>query len=255
MKKYMKLLSTLILFSTLALGIASCSDDNESLDNYWASIVTVNKIGENKYDFTLDDGRKIWVASPSGLNLKPEYDRALIYYTILSEEKEGYDLSVRLGRFYDVLTKEPIYIAKDNQIKQDSIGNDPIKVYSMWEGGGYLNISFGFNVGGQDTNTIKHMINLVSDNPDLSVNEESVSLEFRHNQKGDPQNYLAEGYVSFDLTPYKVAGRDKVTFEIKWKDFGGEVKSKKIEYKYNSAVTQPENLNLGKNYDTNLNIY
>lgn len=248
----MRLLLTLILFSILTMGWTSCSDDVDSLDNYWASIVTVNKIGENKYDFTLDDGRKVWVASPSGLNLKPEYDRAIIYYSILSEEtKPGYDLSVHLGRFYDVLTKDPIYVAKDDKVKQDSIGDNSIKIYSMWEGGGYLNISFSFNAGGKEA----HMINLVSNDPDLSVNEDVVSLEFRHNQRNDPQNYPADGYVSFDLTPYKVAGRDKVTFEIKWKDFGGVMKTKTVEYKYNSEVTQPNYLSLGRNHDTNLNIY
>lgn len=251
MKRYIGLLSALILFSIFALSLTSCSSDDDYLDNYWASIVTVNKIGENKYDFTLDDGRKVWVASPSNLVLKPEYDRAIIYYYVLSESKEGYDLSVKLGRFYDVLTKNPIYIAKDDKVKQDSIGNNSINVYSMWEGGGYLNVSFWFNAGGYEA----HMINLVSNDPDLSVNDDVVNLEFRHNQKNDPQNYPADGYVSFDLAPYKIAGRDKVTFEIKWTDFSGNIKSKKIEYKYNSAVTQPENLSLSKNHDTNLNIY
>lgn len=251
MKRYMRLLSALTLFSIFVLGLVSCSSDDDYLDNYWASIVTVNKIGENKYDFTLDDGRKIWVASPNNLVLKPEYDRAIIYYYVLSENKEGYDLSVQLGRFYDVLTKDPIYIAKDDKVKQDSIGHNSVSVYSMWEGGGYLNVSFVFNAGGKED----HMINLVSSQPDLSVNEDVVSLEFRHNQKNDPQNYPVDRYVSFDLTPYKIAGRDKVTFEIKWIDFDGNIKSKKIEYKYNSAVTQPDNLSFSKNHNTNLNIY
>lgn len=247
----MKLLSVLILFSLLSLGFVSCSDDDNYLGNYWAAIVTVNKIGENKYDFTLDDGRKIWVAHPTNLNLKPEYNRALIYYAVLSEEKEGYDLSVELGRFYDVLTKKPIYIPEDNKHKQDSIGDNPIKIHSMWEGGDYLNVSFEFYAGGREA----HMINLVSSEDDLGVNDEVVSLEFRHNQNGDPQNYPADGYVSFDLTPYKIQGSNKITFEIKWKDFGNVIKTQKIEYEYNGKEASPRNISLSNNYDTNLNIY
>jgi len=250
MRKYTRLFSVLIL-SVFALGFISCSDV-DSLSRYWTEIVTVNEIGENRYDLTLDNGEKLWIASPEGgANLKPKYDRAIIYYTLLSEKPNGYDYAIELYRFYDVLTKGAIYIADDDKVKQDSIGNNSIKVHSMWEAGNYLNISFGYNAGGKEA----HMLNLVSNKPDLSVDEDLVKLEFRHNQKGDPQNYPADGYVSFDLTPYKKSGRDVVTFEITWKDFGGQIKSKKIEYKYNDTGTPPETESLINNYDTNLNIY
>lgn len=249
MERYLKLFSMLVVFPLLTLGFTACSDDDD-IANYWASIATVNKIGENKYDFTLDNGKKLWVSFPSELKLEKGYDRAMIYYTILSEKKEGYDYSVQLGQFFEVLTKKPIYIADEDAVRQDSIGNDAIKVHSMWEGGGYLNISFGFNVGEKEA----HMLNLVSSDPDLSVTDDVVTLEFRHNQKKDPQSYPYDGYVSFDLSPYKVSGRDKVTFEIKWKDFGGTTKSKKIEYEYNSKSESSNSLNINNN-DTNLNIY
>lgn len=235
MRKYMKLFSALILSSVLTLGFSSClDDDGYSLGNYWEDIVTVKKIDDNTYSFVRDNGDKLWVAAPVGLNLKPKYDRAIINYTILSDAKDGYDHYIRLNDYYDVLTKGVIYIAPDDQVKQDSIGYDPIKVYSVWEGGGYLNINFGYNTGEKEP----HMINMVSAEPDLSVDKDVVKLEFRHNINGDePSRYPVKGYVSFDLTPYKIAGRDKVTFEITSKDFGGETKTFKIEYKY--TVDEP----------------
>ncbi len=237
MKKYIKLFSALILFSILALGFTSCDDDAYSLGKYWESIVTVNKIGDNTYDFTLDNGQKLWVAAPAGLNLKPKYKRAIINYTILSDKQDGYDHYIKLNGFYDVLTKNVVYIDPDNKADQDSIGYDAIKIHSIWEGGGYLNIHFGYNYG----ETAAHLLNLTSDDPDLSVSNNIVKLEFRHNKEGDPEKYPVKGYVSFDLTPYKIAGRDKVVFEIKSKDFSGETKIYKIEYKYSLSPSGSEN--------------
>ncbi|MDR1884176.1 MAG: NigD-like protein [Prevotella sp.] len=235
MKKYIKLFSMLILSSALTSGFSACSnDDGYSLGNYWEDIVTVKKIDDNTCSFTRDNGEKLWVAAPVEPNLRPKYDRAIINYTILSDKKDGYDHYIRLNNYYDVLTKGVIHISPDDKLKQDSIGNDPVKVYSVWEGGGYLNFYFGYNTGEK----APHMINLVSAEPDLSVDKNAVKLEFRHNMNGDePSRYPVKGYACFDLAPYKIAGRDKVSFEITAKDFGGEIKTFSVEYKY-TAVTR-----------------
>ncbi|MDR0825176.1 MAG: NigD-like protein [Prevotella sp.] len=253
MRRYVKLFSVLFFCSVLALGFTSCSDDDGySLDKYWESLVTVNKIGDNTYDFTLDNGERLWVAAPVGLSLNPKYDRAIINYTILSDNFQGYDHAVKLNGYYDVLTKNSIYIASDDKVKQDSIGYDPIRVHAMWESGGYLNIHFGINTDG----TVSHMLNLVSADPDKEIGKNAVKLEFRHNKKNDPEHYPANGYVSFDLTPYKAAGPSKVTFEITWTDFDGEKKAKTIEYIFDEAGSRPAGVILTKNEDTtNLNIY
>ncbi|MFV0538944.1 MAG: NigD-like protein [Dysgonomonas sp.] len=250
MKRYIQSLSILMISALLALGFVSCGDDDGySLDKYWRSIATINKVGDNTYDFTLDSGEKLWVAAPVGLNLDPKNKRAIINYTILSDAQNGYDHYIKLNGFSEVLTKDIIYIAPDDKIKQDSIGHSPIKVYSVWEGGDYLNISFGFNVGGIGG----HMINLVSAESDLSKDENIVKLEFRHNQKNDPEHYPSKSYVSFNLAPYKIEGRDEVTIELMWKDFDGETKTYKIEYKYNK--TSDAEVKTYEEFDTNLNIY
>ncbi|NDV77689.1 NigD-like protein [Dysgonomonas sp. 511] len=252
MRKYWRLFSALVLSLSLAAGLASCSDDDGySLGKYWESIVTVNKVGDNTYDFTLDNGKKLWVAAPAGLNLKPKYGRAIINYTILSDKIDGYDHYIRLNGFYDVLTKPVIYIAEDDEIKQDSIGYDPIKVHAIWEGGGFLNIYFGFNAGGYES----HMVNLVTAKEDFGANDEIPELAFRHNVNGDKENHAANAYASFDLKPYIVAGKDKATLKISWKDFDGEVKSKIIEYKFDNEDAPLANEITPQAEDTNLNIY
>ncbi|MFT4222762.1 NigD-like protein [Dysgonomonas sp.] len=249
MKKYRQSILFLMISSLLALGFVSCADDGYSLDKYWRSIATINKIGDNTYDFTLDNGEKLWIAAPVGLNLNPKNKRAIINYTILSDTQNGYDHYVRLNGLSEVLTKDIIYIAPDDEIKQDSIGRNPVKVYSVWEGGDYLNIFFGFNIGGVES----HMINLVSSEPNISKDEDIVKLEFRHNQKSDPEHYPSKSYVSFSLAPYKVAGRDEVMIELIWKDFSGETKTYKIEYKYDK--TSDVEVKTYEELNTNLNIY
>lgn len=249
MKRYLRLFLTMTISSILAFGLASCSSDDNDFGD-WASIVTVNEISTGRYDFTLDNGEKLWIASPSNINLKPKYNRAIIYYSLSDDKKEGYDQTIKLYRFYDVLTKNAVYIPSDDKEMQDSIGHDYVKVHSMWGGGDYLNISFGYNAAGNEA----HMINLVSDKEDLGVNDNIVKLQFRHNQNGDAQYYPAEGYVSFDLSDYKIEGRDKVEFEISWTDFGGQSMSKKIEYDFRKDKNGQTGA-VSENYNTNLNIY
>ncbi|WP_108823172.1 NigD-like protein [Dysgonomonas sp. Marseille-P4361] len=251
MKDYLKHILTLIIIGALAVSFSSCLDDDN--DDYadWFDFVTINELEDGKYDFTLDNGDKLWIGSPQHISLKPKYERAIVYYSLLDEKKEGYDQVIKLYDFFDILTKKPIYIAPEDVQKQDSIGYDKIKVYSIREGGGYLNISFGYNAAGKEA----HMINLVSAKEDLGVNDDVIKLEFRHNQKDDPAHYPAEGYVSFDLTPFVIDGRDKVEFEISWTDFSGETRSKKIEYDLKKTDTKASVGKVNKNNDTNLNIY
>lgn len=232
MKKCTRLFAVLGLCLTLAVSLVSCSDGNGySLDKFWVSTATVTELGNDAFYFTLDNGTTLWVAA-SATNYKPKSKRVVINYTILSDQIADYDHSIRLnGYLADILIKDVIYISPDDTAKQDSIGNDPIKIISILEGGGYLNIKFKYNIGGGHP----HLLNLVSSSPDLSVNDDLVKLELRHNQNNDSEYRPAEGYINFNIAPYRVSGRDRVNFEISVKDFSGETKVYAIEYIYSKA--------------------
>lgn len=241
----MKTNKYIFIILLLVLGITSCSDDDGySLGKYWRDIVTVNDKNEGEvHDFTLDNGSKLSVVATS-TNYKPKYKRAIVNYTILGDiENSGKDITdyyIKLNRVYDVLTKDVIYIAPDDKQKQDSIGYDPVKIYSIWEGGDYLNIYYGVNVGGAAT----HYINLVSAGPigENNSNSNVVQLEFRHNKNNDPENYGAKNYVSFDLQPFKKADSGTVTFEISVKEFGSDEPQKyTVEYKYSGTASKQDN--------------
>ncbi len=227
----MKVLKYLTIAFALTLGLASCNDDEGySLDKYWLSIATVNDLeeGDNSYYLTLDDGTNLHIAAPIN-PYKPKTKRVFANYTILGELEGDYQYAVRLNGIQSILTKDVIYIDPANEVKQDSIGFDPIKVISMKEGGGYINIKFAYNTGGVNS----HMVNLVSDKEDLSAGgSDVIKLQFRHNQNGDPEKYPADGWVCFDLAPYKAAATgNEITFEISSVDFDGSTVTKTIKYK------------------------
>lgn len=227
----MKVLKYLTFVLTITLGLASCSDDEGySLDKYWVSIATVNDLGGegNGYYLTLDDGTNLQIAAP--LNpYKPKTKRVFADYTILGELTGDYQYAIRLNKVQSILTKDVIFADPANEQVQDSIANDPIKVISMKEGGGFLNIKFAYNGGG----VYAHMVNLVSEQEDLGVNSDVVKLQFRHNQKNDPERYPIEGWVCFDLAPYKEAATgNEVTLEISSVDLEGSTITKTIKYKF-----------------------
>lgn len=234
MEKHVKLFLVFMLGLVFTFGVTSCSDDDGySLGKFWVNWATVNEVEGNRY-FILDDSTTLFVAA-SSTGYQPKNKRVIINYTILSDKYGNYDHAIKLNGYYaDVLTKNVLYIDPADQVKQDSIGNDPIKLYSVWEGGGYLNFHFGYNTGNQDA----HMINLISSNPDLSVADDIVNLDFRHNRKNDPENYWVEGYASFDLAPYRKSGRESVKFNIKVQVSNTETKTYEVEYKYGALASE-----------------
>ena len=120
-----------------------------------------------------------------------------------------------LNNVVKILTKDVAYLTTENQ---SEIGDDPVKIYSLWCSGGYLNVNFGFNYGF----TATHLINLVENKMIVHPEDGKVYLEFRHNAHNDPQSVARLGTVSFNLAPYK-NGSNLVEFVIRAKDFQGEV--------------------------------
>lgn len=230
-----------LVFGVTLFGLSSCSDDDNSLDNYWVSLATAVD-SDGRYYLQLDNGNKLWIASPPGPLPKLQYPRVIANYTILSDSAQGYAHFIRLNAISSILTKSPIYINPSNQAQEDSIGNNPINVISCWTGGGYMNFSFQYEAGGFKS----HMLNLVSNNPSLGINQDTVKLQFRHNQMGDPQYYPVWGYVSFDLKDYSQSTKDTIIFQIQSLDFSGKTNTYILKYEpkhvYNIDIPINENV-------------
>lgn len=241
MKKNLKFILLIVTSMMLTYSLTSCSDnDGYSLNDLYGSLVKVHKDGEgHAQSFTLDNGQTMYVAA-TATSYKPKNERAIISYTILGDNYQGYDHAIKLnGYFEDVLTKPIIYIPEDDKVKQDSIGYDKIKVFAIWAKGDYINIRFGYNMGGKD----QHMLNLVAVNEDkVQQGDEPIKLQFRHNKHQDLEDYASgDMHVSFKLDDYIAAnrGNEKLAFEVSWVQYDGVEKKEVLKYPLSPAVVNP----------------
>lgn len=159
--------------------------------------------------------------------------RVYVNYSIVGSERDETGLEgnmnyyIRLYGFDDVLTKVPVkqsFINEDKEVRQDSIGNDPINVREAWFGGRYLNVEFRIPV--KDGSKEKHFINLVQG--DVVAHNDTVYVTLRHNAYGerpdtgnDQGNYSwGRGRVSFDLTSIVPEGQTSVPVKLLWTEYG-----------------------------------
>lgn len=203
----------------------ACNDDGYSLGDFRINIATVIPEGQESYSLLLDNGEKLWPGATDVYYRPSVNQRVFVNYTILSDERNGYDHYIKVNDIWNVLTKPIIELTEEIA---DSIGNDPIKVNEFWIGDNYLNTSFSFNYGGEKPHAINMVINTMEETEDEGV----LELEFRHNAYNSKSNALYNGFASFDLKPFRQEGKDSIPITIKVKDWD-EVKTFKLMYKYN----------------------
>ena len=219
----------LILAAVLPFLFMACNDDDAySLDKFWQSIATVeNPENNSAYFFMCDDSVRMWTAAPMGMTYRPKSGQRIIAnYTILNDQPKGseYDHDVRMNSVYEVLTKDIFKVTPETQ---DSIGNDPIEIVSMWIGSKshFLNVEFVFH-GLNKT----HFVSLVSD-ANKTYSDGKIHLEFRHNANNDSPSYRKAGIVSFDLRSLQdPANEMKLDIVVHTNEYGS---SKEKEYEFN----------------------
>lgn len=218
-----------IILMLALLGMLSCNEHNEySLGDFRVDIATAEIGNDGTFSLTLDDGTKLWPAASDVRYLPEKGQRVFVNYTILSDNQNGYDHFIKINDIWDILTKKAIVLTAANA---DSIGNDPVKVNDMWISNDFLNVDFMFNYGG----VRPHAINLVRNALDPYPADGKIHLEFRHNAYQSANSQLYQGFVCFDLRPFKTNASDSVSLSIKVLDWDGE-KDYELVYRYNEAV-------------------
>jgi len=222
-----------VLFVTvLSLGfLTGCdlNDDGYSLDNAWVGFGLVKKeASASTFTIVMDDGEVLFPSTDVSLvNELANNQRVLVNFTILGD-KENPDHNeyyyVRINSMKKILYKGIYTITP---AKEDSIGNDPIRVADKWVKNGILNFELQYR-GGNET----HLINLVKAPGNIDVSNGPVLLELRHNNKDDNGNLPLSGFVSFDLSALKIPGKTTTPFKITAKGFDGETFEYTGEYKY-----------------------
>lgn len=224
---------TVLTISILVIGILlimpSC-DDNSRSPYLHINIATVIPEGENEYSLLLDNGTRLKPVYSDVRYEAKENQRVLLNYTILWDNKGGYNYDIKVNDIWNILTKQAIELTVENA---DSIGNDPVKVNDVWVGGDYLNVSFRFNYGG----VRPHMLNLVQNTLSSEATPDMIDLEFRHNAYNSMGSRLYEGFVCFDLKPFRVEDADSVNLSIKVKEWDREVKYD-VVYRYSQPARE-----------------
>lgn len=235
MKKSVLKINTLLI--GILLVIPSCDDNGRSLGDIYISIATVVSEKENDaYFLLLDDGTRLW---PTEGNVKypaNENQRVFLNYTLLghtSWSSTNKDYDIKVNDIWNILTKQAIEL---NAINEDSIGNDPVRIKDIWIGGDYLNVSFLFNYGGVKP----HLINLVENTLSSGASADAIDLEFRHNAFESTQTKLYEGFVCFDLKPFRKDDASSVNLSIKARGWNGEITYEMV-YRYDQSVAEKTN--------------
>lgn len=227
---------SLLIIAALSV-FSSCDDNSRSLGSFQINLATVVSETDKTFYLLLDNGSKLWPAA-TDIIYKPENNqRVFVNYTILSDRIGEYDNYVKINDMWDILTKEVIEL---NVANADSIGNDPIKINDIWIGGDYLNVSFMFNYGG----IRPHAINLIKNTLDHDEDSESIELEFRHNAYDSSASRLYEGFVCFDLKPFRNNETDSVKISIKTLEWTSSESNERKEithdviYRYNQPTSR-----------------
>lgn len=212
--------------------LTSCDfvdDDEYSLDNAWIGFGLVQKdatAGVNK--IVMDDNEVLFPYANDYLwQDAKNNDRVLVNFTILgNKDNVNHDEQyyVRLNSMRKILYKG---IFEITPAKEDSIGNDPIKVSDTWLKGNMLNFELKY-YGGEKV----HYLNLVRTPGVVNPANGPVVLELRHNNKNDGDTFPLSAIVTFDLSSLKVAGRTSTPFKVTAKGFDGKTFEYTGEYKY-----------------------
>jgi len=204
-------LKQLPIFALAGLLMTGCFEDNEEPQFVvYGDLVTVeNPEAKSQFFMRRDDNKLLWFEEGYTQTFKPDDgQRLLIYYNILSDKTDTgiYDYDIRITDAYNVLTKGIFQITPETQ---DSIGNDPIDIVSMWIGSKYLNVDFEYYHSGSTV----HYINLVYDSIKV-YEDDKIHLEFRHNTNKDGSFYRQRGIASFDISSLQSESVDSVNLVI-----------------------------------------
>jgi hypothetical protein len=224
-----KVLIFLVLGALFSLTACEMDDDGYSLDNAWIGFGLVEKDTEaGTFTMVMDDGEVLFpISSDYVWHELKDNDRVLVNFTILGNKKnENHDehYFVKVNSVRKILYKGIFDITP---AKEDSIGNDPIKVKDKWIKGDMLNFELKY-YGGNEV----HYINLVKQPGAINTVNGPVVLELRHNNHDDSEQYPLSAIVSFNLSSLKVQGKTSTPFKVVAKGFDGETFEYTGEYKY-----------------------
>lgn len=217
-----------ILAGLFAVFVSSGCNNNRTDDrDRGRSLATVdNPDNSLNYFFDTDRGNRMWIASTSVRNYRPETGQRIIadFFVLLKlDEGADHNYDVHLNNVFEVLTKDIVEINEEND---EELGNDPVRNAVMWIAGDWLNVEFIFR--GHNRTHYINVGQLAGTEPSV---EGEIDLQFRHNANGDTERRDLWGIASFNLVPLRQDGVDEVKINV-WANIAGIEGGKTFELTY-----------------------
>jgi hypothetical protein len=184
----MQLRNKNIALCLMTVLCTTCSENDVVYDigEYKVDLATVC-IDNNKQYFLLDDNTLLLNENGVG-NIDSE--RVLLNYSYLEKKVPGFDHVIKVNGLSPVKLGKLLEV---NPLTIDTITNHLIHLESAWIGSRYLNISFYMNFHSE-----KHAVSLITNK--TKINENEITVYFRHNAYNDPPGSRLKVIVSFDLS-------------------------------------------------------
>ncbi|MDR1221387.1 MAG: hypothetical protein LBL07_00725 [Tannerella sp.] len=208
-----------------ALFFFSCRDE---VDNVYVSYGVIRNVtSKDSYEILTDKGNTLVVTRSYTSAAIEDGKRILANYEILSDRDKNKSIyEVKVNGFYYLLSKPPVsesFILADEEMRRDSIGNDPFNRVEASFGGDYINIKFNLYYSGNSDR--KHMINLIYD--DTRSTADTLYLTLRHNAYGEALGktssplYRAWGMCSFKIADLLPEDAASMPVKLTWTQYDG----------------------------------
>ena len=176
----------------MGLTFIACEKDSTRIDDYLVEFATVEK-ETTAYRFRLDNGKLLIPTSAKDYSGKDK-QRVVLNYTPLRND------TIKINYVSDIYTG----IIEEGELPQNH-AKDPVKIQSIWVGGGYLNI-----IMETEFHSIPHSLKLWRDGASANVD-----LYLSHDSNNDPRGYRKKMYASFNLSSLKESsGETNLPFRI-----------------------------------------
>jgi hypothetical protein len=110
----------------------------------------------------------------------------------------------------------------------DSLKNDPITVDTIFIEGDCLKLRVYYSGCTRD-----HPINLAYLHPKCGTPPlPPPTFEIKHDSRGEGCKMLVTNELSFDISPLRAEGEDKIVFILSWNTGGDQLASREITYTY-----------------------
>lgn len=230
----------LVIPAIVALLFAACTTRSPETGYYigWGVVGSA----EDPFTINMDNGSRLIVLTNLVPNFELENDkRVIVDYSIIEQvEAVTPTYNVRVNMLYNVLSKplleQSCINSEENDIDEDSVGYDPIRINRANFSGVFLNLAFQIKAGNSG---VKHWINLVYDDieRDSEIKGDTAFLRLRHNAFGDPATqWTTEQNASFPLSTIIEPPQTERLIKLIWTDYTGKTYSSPGLFKLNSTA-------------------